>query len=45
MTVRVRILTVAVDEFELPGAEVADMYRPGVFGRQNTGRFTVQAAE
>ncbi|UFN50751.1 alpha-2-macroglobulin family protein [Roseomonas sp. OT10] len=27
--------------FELPGAQVQDMYRPGVFARQNTGRITV----
>lgn len=27
--------------FELPGAQVQDMYRPAVFARQNTGRITV----
>jgi uncharacterized protein YfaS (alpha-2-macroglobulin family) len=28
--------------FELPGAEVSDMYRPAFFARQNSGRITVQ---
>ena len=29
--------------FELPGAEVADMYRPAVFARQAAGRITIVA--
>jgi uncharacterized protein YfaS (alpha-2-macroglobulin family) len=37
--VRLRAVTPGV--FELPGAELADMYRPGIFARQNTGRITV----
>jgi alpha-2-macroglobulin len=41
----VRVRAVTPGTFELPGAEVADMYRPGVFARQNAGRITVQAAE
>jgi uncharacterized protein YfaS (alpha-2-macroglobulin family) len=41
LAVRVRAVTPGV--FELPGAELADMYRPGVFARQNSGRVTVQA--
>ena len=28
-------------EFELPGAQAQDMYRPGIFARQNAGRITV----
>ncbi len=43
VAVRVRAVTPGV--FELPGAEVADMYRPALFARQNTGRITVQTAE
>jgi uncharacterized protein YfaS (alpha-2-macroglobulin family) len=41
----VRVRAVTPGTFELPGAELADMYRPGVFARQNAGRITVQAAE
>lgn len=40
LAVRVRAVTPGV--FELPGAEVSDMYRPGVFARQTSGRVTVQ---
>ncbi|MDR3536978.1 MAG: alpha-2-macroglobulin [Acetobacteraceae bacterium] len=43
LAVRVRAVTPGV--FELPGAEVADMYRPGVFARQNAGRITIQGVE
>jgi uncharacterized protein YfaS (alpha-2-macroglobulin family) len=43
LAVRVRAVTPGL--FELPGAEVADMYRPGVMARQNVGRVTVQSAE
>ncbi len=41
----VRVRAVTPGTFELPGAEAADMYRPGVFARQNAGRIVVQAAE
>jgi uncharacterized protein YfaS (alpha-2-macroglobulin family) len=41
----VRVRAVTPGTYELPGAEVVDMYRPGVFARQNVGRITVQAAE
>ena len=41
----VRIRAVTPGTFELPGTELADMYRPGVFARQNTGRITVLPAE
>ncbi len=39
IAVRLRAVTPGV--FELPGAELSDMYRPGIFARQNTGRITV----
>ncbi|MGE0420475.1 MAG: alpha-2-macroglobulin family protein, partial [Acetobacteraceae bacterium] len=41
----VRVRAVTPGTFELPGAEASDMYRPGVFARQNAGRITVLAAE
>ncbi|MBP0493667.1 alpha-2-macroglobulin family protein [Pararoseomonas indoligenes] len=37
----VRVRAVTAGRFELPGAEVRDMYRPAVFARQNTGRVNV----
>ncbi|MBP0446110.1 alpha-2-macroglobulin family protein [Roseomonas sp. SSH11] len=37
----VRIRAVTAGRFELPGAEVRDMYRPGIFARQNPGRVAV----
>ncbi|WP_424812553.1 alpha-2-macroglobulin family protein [Roseococcus sp. YIM B11640] len=37
----VRIRAVTAGRFELPGAEVSDMYRPAFFARQATGRITV----
>ena len=37
----VRVRAVTPGRFELPGLEAADMYRPGVYARQNTGRITV----
>ena len=43
LAVRVRAVTPGV--FELPGAEVGDMYRPGVFARQAAGKITVQGVE
>jgi uncharacterized protein YfaS (alpha-2-macroglobulin family) len=36
-----RIRAVTPGRFELPGAEAKDMYRPGIFARQNTGRILV----
>jgi uncharacterized protein YfaS (alpha-2-macroglobulin family) len=41
----VRVRAVTPGRFELPGAEVADMYRPGFYARQATGRITVLPAE
>jgi uncharacterized protein YfaS (alpha-2-macroglobulin family) len=43
LAVRIRVVTPGT--FELPGAEAADMYRPGVFARQAAGRITVLGAE
>ena len=40
----VRLRAVTAGRFELPGAEARDMYRPGVFARQNTGRVVVAPA-
>jgi len=39
--VAVRLRAVTAGRFELPGAEVADMYRPAIYARQNTGRLTI----
>jgi uncharacterized protein YfaS (alpha-2-macroglobulin family) len=41
----VRVRAVTPGTFELPGAELADMYRPGVFARQAAGRITIVGAE
>ena len=41
----VRVRAVTPGTYELPGAEVADMYRPGVFARQAAGRITIVGAE
>jgi len=40
--VAARIRIVTAGRFELPGAEVVDMYRPAFFARQNTARITVR---
>ncbi|WP_338661999.1 alpha-2-macroglobulin [Pararoseomonas sp. SCSIO 73927] len=40
----VRVRAVTAGRFELPGAEVRDMYRPAVFARQNTGKVSVAPA-
>ena len=37
----VRLRAVTPGRFELPGMETQDMYRPGVFARQNAGRIVV----
>ncbi|WP_431283720.1 alpha-2-macroglobulin family protein [Humitalea sp. 24SJ18S-53] len=39
--VAVRLRAVTAGRFELPGAEVSDMYRPAVFARQATARITI----
>ncbi len=41
----VRLRAVTPGSFEIPGAMLSDMYRPGVFARQNSARIKVQAAE
>jgi uncharacterized protein YfaS (alpha-2-macroglobulin family) len=41
----VRLRAVTPGSYELPGAEVADMYRPGVFARQAAGRIAIVGAE
>ena len=41
----VRVRAVTPGTYELPGAEVADMYRPGVFARQSAGRITIVGSE
>ena len=38
----VRLRAVTPGRFELPGAEVSDMYRPAFFARQAAGRITIQ---
>jgi hypothetical protein len=43
--VAVRLRAVTPGAFELPGAEVSDMYRPAVFARQAAGRIKIQAAD
>lgn len=39
--VAVVLRAVTAGSFELPGAQLEDMYRPGVFARQNSGRLTI----
>jgi uncharacterized protein YfaS (alpha-2-macroglobulin family) len=41
----VRVRAVTAGSFELPGAEVLDMYRPGIFARQGVARIAVRPAE
>ncbi|MGK7866128.1 alpha-2-macroglobulin family protein [Falsiroseomonas sp. E2-1-a20] len=41
----VRLRAVTAGSFELPGMEAQDMYRPGVFARQNVARITVLPVE
>ena len=43
--VAVRLRAVTPGSFELPGADVADMYRPAIFARQAAGRIAVLAPE
>ena len=39
----VRLRAVSVGRFELPGAEVVDMYRPAMLARLAAGRATIGA--
>ncbi|MDO9709164.1 MG2 domain-containing protein [Paracraurococcus lichenis] len=41
----VRLRAVTAGRFELPGAQVEDMYRPALFARQNGGRITILPPE
>lgn len=41
----VRLRAVTPGRFELPGLEAQDMYRPGVYARQDVGRITVLGPE
>jgi uncharacterized protein YfaS (alpha-2-macroglobulin family) len=43
--IAVRLRAVTPGTFELPGIEVADMYRPAIFARQAAGRITVLPVE
>ena len=43
--VAVRLRAVTPGKFELPGAQVSDMYRPGIFARQAAARVTVLPRE
>ena len=43
--VAVRIRAVTPGSYALPGAELTDMYRPGVFARQSEGRITIAPAK
>ncbi len=43
--VALRVRAVTPGEYELPGAELTDMYRPALFARQNTGRIKVLGTE
>ncbi|MCC6719739.1 MAG: hypothetical protein IT555_17795, partial [Acetobacteraceae bacterium] len=43
--VAARIRAVTPGLFELPGADLSDMYRPSVFARQSVGKIRVLPAE
>jgi uncharacterized protein YfaS (alpha-2-macroglobulin family) len=43
--VAVRLRAVTPGTFEIPGAELADMYRPAIYARQGANRISVLAAE
>jgi uncharacterized protein YfaS (alpha-2-macroglobulin family) len=43
--VAVRLRAVTPGTFEIPGAELADMYRPAIFARQGANRITILGAE
>ena len=45
LRVAARVRAVTPGFFELPGADLADMYRPGVFARQAVGKIRVLPAE
>jgi len=43
--IAVRLRAVTPGSFEMPGATLADMYRPGMFARQASARIVIQPAE
>ncbi len=43
--IAVRLRAVTPGEYEIPGAQLSDMYRPAVFARQASNRIKIQAAE
>jgi uncharacterized protein YfaS (alpha-2-macroglobulin family) len=43
--VAVRLRAVTPGSFEMPGATLADMYRPAVFARQASARIVIPPAE
>lgn len=43
--VAVRLRAVTPGDYEIPGAELADMYRPGIFARQGANRIKVFSVE
>jgi uncharacterized protein YfaS (alpha-2-macroglobulin family) len=43
--VAVRLRAVTPGDFELPGAQLSDMYRPAAFARQASNRIKVLAPE
>jgi alpha-2-macroglobulin len=43
--VAVRLRAVTPGSFELPGAELSDMYRPGIFAHQAAARINILSAE
>jgi uncharacterized protein YfaS (alpha-2-macroglobulin family) len=43
--VAVRLRAVTPGDYELPGAELADMYRPGIYARQGSNRIKVFGVE
>jgi uncharacterized protein YfaS (alpha-2-macroglobulin family) len=43
--IAVKLRAVTPGAYELPGAEVSDMYAPAVFARQSAGRVIVLPAQ
>jgi alpha-2-macroglobulin len=43
--IAVKLRAVTPGNYEMPGAELSDMYRPGVYARQAANRITVLPAQ
>ena len=43
--IAVQLRAVTPGNYEIPGAELSDMYRPGVYARQAANRITVLPAQ